>query len=88
MHPPNTTALIGAFVDLADTLVGDFDTADTLQLLVDRCVEVLGAAAAGVMLTDSEDHLRLLASSSEDARLLEYRPARALSRPGICSAPG
>jgi GAF domain-containing protein len=71
MRPVSTPQLVGAFVDLADTLVGDFDTADTLQLLVERCVEVLNAAAAAVLLTNGKDELRLLASSSEEAQLLE-----------------
>jgi GAF domain-containing protein len=71
MRAVSTPQLVGAFVDLADTLVGDFDTADTLQLLVERCVELLDAAAAAVLLTNGEDELRLLASSSEGAQLLE-----------------
>ena len=36
---------------LADTLIDDFDVIDFLHLL-DRCVDLLEAAAAGIMLGD------------------------------------
>jgi hypothetical protein len=66
----HTSTLITAFVDLAETLVGDFDTTETLHLLVNRCVEVLHAAAAGVMVTDDHNELRVVATSSDQAQLL------------------
>src|ERR1700761_9496926 len=59
------------FVDLADTMVADFDVIDFLHLLSDRAVQLLGASAAGVMLADPRGQLRLVAASSEAARLLE-----------------
>ena len=37
-------------VELADTLIDDFDVIDFLQVLAARCVELLGAGAAGIML--------------------------------------
>ena len=40
------------FVELADTLVADFDVIDFLHLLTDRCVELLDVTAAGVLLAD------------------------------------
>lgn len=60
-----------AFVELADTLVADFDTLDFLHTLASRAVELLDAAAVGVMVTDQRGHLRVVAASSEQARLLE-----------------
>ena len=59
------------FVDLADTLVDEFDVIELLHVLVGRCVDLLGVDAAGVMLADNHGQLRLAASSSDRALLLE-----------------
>ncbi|MDX6742655.1 GAF and ANTAR domain-containing protein [Actinocorallia sp. A-T 12471] len=59
------------FVQLADTLVDDFDVFEFLHRLTERCTQLLGVDAAGILLTDQHDHLRLIAASSERARLLE-----------------
>ena len=63
--------LTRTFVDLADTLVDEFDVIELLHVLTSRCVDLLGVDAAGVMLADSHGQLRLAAASSERARLLE-----------------
>jgi len=63
--------LAKTFVELADNLVADFDLIDFLRLLTDRCVGVLGVSAAGVLLADLNGELRVMAASSEQARLLE-----------------
>jgi GAF domain-containing protein len=63
--------LTRTFVDLADTLVDEFDVIELLHVLTSRCVEFLGVDAAGVMLADGQGQLRLAAASSERARLLE-----------------
>jgi transcriptional regulator with GAF, ATPase, and Fis domain len=59
------------FVELADTLVADFDVIDFLHTLAIRSVELLGASAAGIMLADRRGELQVVASSTEEARLLE-----------------
>ncbi|HVK19795.1 MAG TPA: GAF and ANTAR domain-containing protein [Actinokineospora sp.] len=59
------------FVDLADTLVADFDVIDFLHTLATRSVELLDADAAGIMLADQHGGLHVMASSTEEARLLE-----------------
>ena len=59
------------FVELADTLVDDFDVVEFLHMLVDRCVELLDVSAAGLLLGDSSDRLRVMASSAENIHLLE-----------------
>lgn len=59
------------FVELADTLVEDFDVVDLLIRLADRCVEVLEVSAAGIMLAAPDGKLRVIASSSDAMRVLE-----------------
>lgn len=59
------------FVELADTLVSDFDVFGFLHLVSERCMELLAVDAAGVMLIDNSRQLRLVAASSEEVRLLE-----------------
>ena len=63
--------LARTLVELADTLVADFDVVELLFLLADRCVEVLDVRAAGLMLVGPHGDLRVMASSSEVMRLLE-----------------
>jgi GAF domain-containing protein len=64
-------SLVRSLVEMADTLVDDYDVVDLLTGLADRCVNLLGVAAAGVMLASPEGELRLVASSSEAMRVLE-----------------
>jgi GAF domain-containing protein len=59
------------FVELADSLVADFDVIDFLHLLTTRCTELLDVTAAAVLLADPAGDLRVLAASSEQVRLLE-----------------
>ena len=63
--------LTQTLVELADTLVADFDIVDFLHTLANRAVELLDASEAGLMLADQRGGLRMVASSSERARLLE-----------------
>jgi len=68
---PRETMLVRTLVELADTLVADFDVVELLTVLTDRCVEVLDVGAAGLMLVAPEGDLRVMASSSEAMRVLE-----------------
>ncbi|HLK01323.1 MAG TPA: GAF and ANTAR domain-containing protein [Streptosporangiaceae bacterium] len=63
--------LSDTFVELADTMVAEFDVIDFLHLLTDRSVALLGASAAGVVLADPRGELRVAAASSEEVGLLE-----------------
>jgi len=59
------------FVELTDTMVADFDVIDFLHVLTDRSVKLLDVSAAGLLLADPRGALRVVAASSEAARLLE-----------------
>ena len=68
---PREGLLARTFVELADTLVADFDVIELLTLLAHRCVDVLEVDAAGLMLVGPDGNLRVMASSSEAMRVLE-----------------
>jgi hypothetical protein len=68
---PSAESVAEAFVDLADTLVSDFDVVEFLHGLTARAMTLLGADAAGLMLADANGRLQVMAASSDDARLLE-----------------
>jgi GAF domain-containing protein len=92
--------LARTFVELADTLVDAFDVVEFLHMLVDRCVELLDVSAAGLLLGDSSDRLRVMASSAENIHLLElfqlqnhegpcldcYRTGASVSHPDLTGA--
>src|SRR6202034_633752 len=59
------------FVELTDTMVADFDIIDFLHVLTTRSVELLDVSAAGLLLADPRGELRVVAASSEAARVLE-----------------
>jgi transcriptional regulator with GAF, ATPase, and Fis domain len=59
------------FVELTDTMVADFDVIDFLHVLTDRSVQLLDVSAAGLLLADPRGELRVVAASSEAARLVE-----------------
>jgi GAF domain-containing protein len=63
--------IVRSLVELADNLVDDYDVVDLLTALANRCVGLLDASAAGVMLASPGGRLGLVASSSEAMRLLE-----------------
>jgi len=63
--------LTRVFVELADTLVAEFDALDFLHTLTERAVELLHADAAGVILSDQHGHLQVVASTSNRAQVLE-----------------
>jgi transcriptional regulator with GAF, ATPase, and Fis domain len=63
--------LTDVFVEMADTLVADFDLIDFLHLLTERCVQLLDVSATGLLLTDQRGALRVTAASTEQTRLLE-----------------
>lgn len=63
--------LVHTFVTLADTLVAGYDVVELLQKLVEACAELLDAAAAGILLAEPSGELAVVASTSEQSRLVE-----------------
>jgi GAF domain-containing protein len=63
--------LTQVFVELADTLVDEFDLVDFLGMLAEATVELLSVDAAGLMLADDHGVLHVMASSDDQAELLE-----------------
>ena len=86
--------LAQVFVELADTLVDEFDPVDFLQMLTDRSVELLGADAAGLMLADQRgvppadgvDRARRPATWRSSSCRCARAPAWTASRPGSPSS--
>lgn len=70
-EPPRETRVLDAVVSIVDSLLDDFDVVDLLTELTERCAELLDIEAAGFLLADPLNQLRLLAATSEQARQLE-----------------
>src|SRR5947199_8494818 len=69
--PTHEQRMLRAFVEMADTLVDDYDVVDLLHSLAGYCVTLLGASAAGLLLADQRGGLQVVAASNERTRLLE-----------------
>ena len=63
--------LVEVFVEVADTLVADFDLVEFLQTLTERCLELVEADAAGLLLSDQRGGLQLITATDEPSRVLE-----------------
>jgi GAF domain-containing protein len=68
--------IVETFVELADTMVEDFDVIEFLHRLAERCVELLDCAEAGLLLADAAGVLRVMASSSERSDALDLLQAQ------------
>ena len=73
--------LAGAFVQLADTLVDDYDVTELLHQLSANCVRLLPVDAAGLLLSDQRGALQVVAASTEDIQLLELFQLQAQEGP-------
>ncbi len=63
--------LMAAFVEMADTLVDDFDVVDFLHALADHTVAISEADSVGLLLCDESGRLSSMAATSDRAALLE-----------------
>lgn len=73
--------LVDAFVTIANTLVADYDVIELAQQLVDKSMMLLPIAAAGLLIRDAQGDLQVIASSSEETRLLEVFQLKADAGP-------
>lgn len=79
----STEQLATMFVDMADTLVDEFDTIDFLHDLTDRAAAISGAETVGLMIADHHGRLQCLASSNDTGRRLELLQLRLEEGPCI-----
>jgi GAF domain-containing protein len=63
--------LAEVFIEMADTLVEDFDVIDFLHTITARTAELVNVSTVGILLADHRDRLRFVAASDEATRLLE-----------------
>jgi transcriptional regulator with GAF, ATPase, and Fis domain len=63
--------LAETLVEVADTLVDDFDLIEFLRMLTARTSELFDVSAAGLLLADHRGQLRMMAASDERAEMLE-----------------
>ena len=63
--------ILRAFVELADTLVDDYDVIDLLDRLAEHCVVLLAADSVGILLGDTESTLRVAATTDERTEWME-----------------
>jgi transcriptional regulator with GAF, ATPase, and Fis domain len=63
--------LAKVFVEIADTLVDEFDLIEFLQMVTARTSELTDATATGLLLADSGGQLQFMAASNEQVHLLE-----------------
>ena len=73
--------LAEVLVDVADTLVDEFDLIEFLQSLTAHTSELVGARATGLLLADPEGRLQLMAASDERAEMLELFQVQAVEGP-------
>jgi hypothetical protein len=90
------------FVQVADTLVDEFDLVEFLQMLTRQVADLFDTGEAGLMLADHRGRLTFMAASDENARLLElfqlqygdgpcldaFRTARPVTNVNLAAATG
>ena len=76
--------LAETLVELADTLVDDFDVIEFLHVLTERCVDVLGVDACGLLLADQRGGaLQVAAASTAATHTLELLQLQADEGPCV-----
>ena len=73
--------LAEVFVEVADTLVDEFDLVEFLQMVTLRTSTLVDARAAGLLLAGHTGRLQLMAASDERAEMIELFQVQALEGP-------
>ena len=68
--------IVETFVELADTMVDDFDVVEFLHRLVEHSLELLDCAETGLLFAGAAGRLQVMASSSERSEALELLQSR------------
>ncbi|MGH3496242.1 MAG: GAF and ANTAR domain-containing protein [Nocardioidaceae bacterium] len=82
MSQVSTERLVKVFVEVADTLVDEFDVIEFMAMVTARTTEVANTDAAGLLLADAEGLLQFVAASDESAKMLELFQVQ--TREGPC----
>jgi GAF domain-containing protein len=83
MSDTREALLVRTFVTLADSLVADYDIIDLLQTLVDHTTDLFDATASGIILGPDDQHLDVIASTSEASRLIGLMQIRSGEGPCV-----
>ena len=84
-----TEDLAALFVEVADTLVVDFDIVEFLHMVTARTADITRADAAGLVLADAYGRLQFMAASTESAKMLElFRSKPKRARAGTATGSG
>jgi GAF domain-containing protein len=73
--------LAEVFVEIADTLIDEFDLIEFMQKLTSQTTDLIEGRTAGLLLADSDGRLRLVAASDERAEMLELFQVQTLEGP-------
>jgi GAF domain-containing protein len=73
--------LAEVFVEVADTLVDEFDLIEFMQKMTSHASELIEARAVGILLADHQGRLQLMAASDERSEMLELFQVQALEGP-------
>lgn len=75
--------LAETFVQLADTLVDDFDVVEFMQTLAEQSVRVMNLDAAGLLLVDHHGQLQLMVACSSQPERVEFVQDQYQDGPGL-----
>ncbi len=76
-----TEQLAEVFVEVADTLIDDFDLIDFMQMITTRSAHLFDVSAVGLLLADHSGRLHLMAASDERTEMLELFQLQAQEGP-------